>query len=90
VRLDQLEIVERQYGEGYGLSTPEADNALRVATDLGLTLETTYSAKTFAEVLATPQDGRTLFIATASSRPMEPLLASALPEVPASLAELLL
>lgn len=89
VRLDQLEIVERQYGEGYGLTTPEADNALRVATDLGLTLETTYSAKTFAEVLATPNEGRTLFLATASSRPMEPLLASALPEVPASLAELL-
>lgn len=89
VRLTGFTVVERQYGDGYGVATAAGEEAMRAAADLGLTLEPTYSAKAFAEVLATPEAGPTLFIATASSHPMAPLLASALPEVPGSLAGLL-
>lgn len=83
-------VVDRQYGEGYGVPTPAGEEARRVAAAHGLSLEPTYSAKAFAEVLATPGEGPTLFVATANSRDLEPLLSSALPEVPASLASLLL
>ena len=89
VQLDGFTVVDRQYGVGYGLPTAAGSEAERVAADLGLTLEPTYSAKAFAEVLATPDAGPTLFIATANSRPMAPLLASALLDVPESLAGLL-
>jgi 1-aminocyclopropane-1-carboxylate deaminase/D-cysteine desulfhydrase-like pyridoxal-dependent ACC family enzyme len=89
-RLTSLRVVDRQFGEGYGISTEAGAEALRHAAGLGLHLEPTYSAKAFAEVLASPGGGPTLFVATANSRPLAPLLASALPEVPASLQGLLL
>lgn len=89
VKLTGFTVVDSQYGGGYGVPTPAGEDALARARDLGLELEPTYSAKAFAEVLATPEAGPTLFVATANSQPMEPLLASALPTLPPALEALL-
>lgn len=83
------QVVDRQYGGGYGVPTEASQRAERVARELGLELDPTYTAKTFAEVLAS-RGPRTLFLHTASSRPLAPLLASALDEVPVDLRGLLL
>lgn len=82
-------VVDRQFGAGYGVPTEASRRAEAEARALGLKLEPTYTAKAFAEVLAT-RGPRTLFFHTASSKPMAPLLASALDDVPASLRPLLL
>lgn len=88
VRLDGLTLVHDQFGEGYGVPTAAGDAAMARAAEEGLTLEPTYTAKAFAGMLATP-GGTTLFVNTYNSRPLEPLLASALREVPPSLVGLL-
>lgn len=82
-------IVDRQFGEGYGVPTEPSRRAEAEARAMGLELDPTYTAKAFAEVLAT-RGPRTLFLHTASSKPMAPLLASALDDVPATLRPLLL
>jgi len=88
VRFGGFTLVDRQYGDGYARPTPASERAAAVAAERGLALDPTYASKAFAEVLATP--GRpTLFIDTVSSKPMAPLLRSALDEVPDSLAGLL-
>jgi D-cysteine desulfhydrase len=89
VALDGLRLVEDQYGPGYARATTASADALAVATGEGLALEPTYTAKAFAALLAEP-GGTRLFVHTANSRPLEPLLATALDTVPPSLAGLLL
>lgn len=59
-------VVRRQLGPGYGAPTPAATRAVKRAADLGLRLETTYSGKALAEILArlesgSPDPGPTLF-----------------------------
>lgn len=89
VRLGRpVELVDRQFGRGYGAATEAGEAATAWAAERGLTLDPTYTAKTLAEVLAT-RGPRTLYVHTLSSAPMEPLLASALTEVPPSLRPLL-
>jgi D-cysteine desulfhydrase len=82
--LGGLRIVDGFYGAGYARSTPATEAAASRAADLGLTLERTYTAKAFAAMEAEP-GGRRLFVHTANTRPLEPLLETALDEVPASL-----
>ncbi len=88
VALGGLRVVDGFYGEGYARPTPATEAAKARAADLGLALEGTYTAKAFAALEAEPS-GRRLFVHTANSRPLEPLLATALDEVPPSLASLL-
>ncbi len=45
-------LLRGQLGAGYGAPTPAAERAVATAADLGLRLETTYTAKTLAEILA--------------------------------------
>lgn len=86
--LTRLRVVDEQYGTGYARPTAAADEASARAEDFGLTLESTYTAKAYAAMVAEP-GGTRLFIHTANSRPLEPLLASAMDEVPPSLRGLL-
>lgn len=55
---DAFEIVRTQLGPGYGAATDAGREALAVARDTGLALETTYTAKCLAELLARLRDGR--------------------------------
>ena len=52
-----FDLVGRQLGAGYGAPTPAAREALARAADAGLRLETTYTAKGLAEMLARARDG---------------------------------
>lgn len=88
VRLGGLRLVDGQYGPGYALPTAAAEEASARAEGLGLTLESTYTSKAYAAMVAEP-GGTRLFVHTANSRPLEPLLATALDEVPPSLSGLL-
>ncbi|MCP5069507.1 MAG: hypothetical protein GY946_23310, partial [bacterium] len=45
-----LALGERR--EGYGAATPEAESAVRAAAKCGLDLETTYTGKCLAEIVA--------------------------------------
>ena len=66
---------EGYFGPGYGRSDDTTDEAVRVAQEsLGLTLDTTYSGKTMAALLADLAagiDGPLLFWNTYNSRPFE-------------------
>ncbi len=53
-----FEVARAQLGPGYGATTPAAEAAVLASRDAGLTLETTYTAKCMAEVLARLADGR--------------------------------
>ncbi len=53
-----FEVTRAQLGPGYGAATPAAEAALAAARDAGVALETTYTAKCLAEVLARLADGR--------------------------------
>ena len=48
----EFPLVRDQLGPGYGAATPAAREALGLAREVGLELETTYTAKCLAEVLA--------------------------------------
>jgi len=88
-----LDIVDGYLGRGYGHATPEGERALVAAARHGLTLDTTYTAKTFAAVLDLPaSDDPVLFWHTLSSAPMAPLLegAPAEEDLPADVRGLLL
>jgi D-cysteine desulfhydrase len=53
-----FEVVRAQLGPGYGATTPAAEAAAISCRDAGLALETTYTAKCMAEVIARLGDGR--------------------------------
>ncbi len=66
-------------GRGYGYETPDGADAMRVAAEVGLTLDPTYTAKAFSAALHLVRRGgreRTvvLYWHTLSSAPMGPLL----------------
>ena len=88
-------IVDARYlGAGYGHATAEGDRAREVARTVGLTLDATYTAKTFAaalDLVASERYRNVLYWHTLSSAPMEPLLARAASEasLPAPLRALL-
>ncbi len=56
-----LEVVTDQLGAGYGAPTPAAIAAVARAAECGLALETTYSGKALAALLARPAAGPRLF-----------------------------
>jgi 1-aminocyclopropane-1-carboxylate deaminase/D-cysteine desulfhydrase-like pyridoxal-dependent ACC family enzyme len=83
--------VERGYlGAGYGHPTEAGARATMEARAAGLTLDPTYTAKTFAAALdhVRRSPGIVLYWHTLSARPLAPLLADA-PALPAALASLL-
>jgi D-cysteine desulfhydrase len=51
-------VARAQLGPGYGATTPAAEAAVLACRAAGLALETTYTAKCMAEVLARLADGR--------------------------------
>jgi D-cysteine desulfhydrase len=51
-------LVLRQLGSGYGAPTEAAREAVERAREAGVTLETTYTAKCLAELLARAREGR--------------------------------
>jgi len=81
-------LVHHDYcGAGYGHDTLAGVTARAVALDqAGLTLEPTYTGKTFAALLDLARKGslgsRVLFVDTLSSAPLDGLLAKATAEVP--------
>jgi 1-aminocyclopropane-1-carboxylate deaminase/D-cysteine desulfhydrase-like pyridoxal-dependent ACC family enzyme len=83
--------VERGYlGRGYGYPTRDGDRAMDAAARVGLSLDTTYTAKTFAAVMDIAATGRlrnVLYWHTLSSAPLAPLLEGA-PELPPELRRL--
>ena len=52
-----LPLVRDQLGAGYGAPTPAAEEALAIAAERGLRLETTYTAKCFAALLERVRSG---------------------------------
>lgn len=76
-----LEVRDGFLGEGYAVPTPEARAALETAARAGLTLETTYTGKAFAALIADTAggalDGRSvLFWNTYNSHPFTGLPAT--------------
>lgn len=89
-----LEVDAGQRGAGYGYRTAAGDHATERAHEIGLTLDATYTAKTFARALAEvrrPSARRriVLYWHTLSAAPFEPLLVGAPPHVPPPLRKLL-
>ncbi|MBI3205695.1 MAG: pyridoxal-phosphate dependent enzyme [Myxococcales bacterium] len=89
-----LEVDGRHLGDGYGHATAEGDAATRAAEAIGLRLDPTYTAKTFARALEevrAPQSQRhsVLYWHTLSAAPLGPLLENAREAVPAELESLL-
>jgi len=94
LRVNPLQLVHDQVGAGYGSPTPQGIEAARLAFERGgLQLEQTYSAKAMAACLHAIRQhelgGVVVFVATASSRPMGPLLADAPATLPPALDALL-
>jgi len=52
IRRGDLELVREQLGPGYGTPTPAARRAVEIAGEAGLALETTYTGKCLAALLA--------------------------------------
>ncbi len=75
--MHRVTFVHDQIGAGYGRATEAADDATRRFADAGLTLDTTYTAKAAAALLADPltQRGETMFLHTLSA--LEPITATA-------------
>ncbi len=79
-------------GKGYAHPTSEGDEAVRIAAGAGLTLDPTYTGKTFAAALAAMAQGdvgNVLYWHTLSSAPFEPLLVDAPAALPPEIARLL-
>jgi len=91
--MENLIIDDEELGDGYGVPTGRAEEAMRLANaESGLHLDATYTAKTMAALIRDargPRKGqRLLYVHTLSSAPMAPLLEGA-PPLPKDLARLL-
>jgi 1-aminocyclopropane-1-carboxylate deaminase/D-cysteine desulfhydrase-like pyridoxal-dependent ACC family enzyme len=85
-----LEVEHRYLGRGYGFATSEGEAAIASAAREGLTLDVTYTAKTFAAALRLVETERfrhVLYWHTLSSTPLSPLLERA-PALPRELESL--
>ena len=74
--LERIEVDERWLGPGYGFATAPGEQAMAAAAKVGLTLDQTYTAKTFAAALdavAARRAETILYWHTLSSAPMDPL-----------------
>lgn len=88
-------IDDDELGEGYGIPTPRAREAMRLGEEHGLHLDATYTGKTFAATLRLLREGfggkklsRVVYVHTLSSAPLRPLVESA-PSIPHALDKLL-
>ena len=95
VRLSRQLVVDgSELGAGYAHATPRGDHAMQVAEKAGLSLDPTYTAKTFAKVLELLESpnpeipSRILYWHTLSSSPLGPLLSGA-KSLPSELSALL-
>lgn len=86
--LDGLRVVHA-CAPGYALPNAASERGRAVADSLGFSVDAAYTSKTLG-VCEAEGGGPRLFVNTGNSRPMAPLLADALDEVPASLAGLLI
>ena len=81
--MQHLVIDGSRMGGGYGVPTPEGEEAIGRAAEDGVSLEPTYTAKTFAALLAeattAPGEGPLLYVHTLSSADMGPLIDGAPP-----------
>ncbi len=88
--LEGLVVDRRWSGAGYGSLDAPTLAALDFGGSVGLAgIEQTYSARALAAALHHRQDGPQIFIHTASSRPIAPLLTGEAPRLPPALAALL-
>ncbi|MCB9617571.1 MAG: pyridoxal-phosphate dependent enzyme [Sandaracinus sp.] len=88
--LAQIEIDSSRFGDGYGTANEDAVEASAVASDFGLTLDPTYTARAFSSFLAHARGAdarRTLFWHTLSAASLSER-ADAGPEVPVALREM--
>jgi 1-aminocyclopropane-1-carboxylate deaminase/D-cysteine desulfhydrase-like pyridoxal-dependent ACC family enzyme len=88
----RLTVERRQLGAGYGHPTAAGAAATEEARALGLSLDPTYTAKTFAAALDLTKRSPgqvVLYWHTLSTRPLEPLLAGAPSTLPTRLASML-
>ncbi len=92
-RPDRLVLEHGWIGRGYGVPTPAGRRATRLASDLGLTVEPTYTAKALAAALGALRSvetvGPILWVNTVNSRPLEPLVDGVPPAPDAAVARLL-
>ncbi|MCU1449484.1 MAG: D-cysteine desulfhydrase [Acidimicrobiales bacterium] len=66
----RMTVARQWFGAGYGHATRAGDEAMRVATDMGLELEPTYTAKAFAAALDQLGRGkRVAFVQTFAGSP---------------------
>ncbi len=89
---ERFQFCAEYLGQGYGVPTQEGEEAKAIAAPHGITLDPTYTAKAFANVLAIAKSGtfrHVLYWHTLSSAPMAPLLEGAPSEIPSSLRKLL-
>jgi len=87
---DRIVFTTDYLGAGYGEPTPAGEAALRTASELGLHLDLTYTAKTFAAAVdhtRALEAGTVLYWHTLSSAPMAPLVSDI--ELPQKLRALL-
>ena len=70
-RLAPVEVVHRQFGGRYGRATEAAEQAVRRAAEAALRLETTYTGKALAELLARNPSDPVLFWNTFDGRVLE-------------------
>lgn len=70
-QLAPVDVVHRQFGGRYGLPTEAAEQAVRQAAEAGLRLETTYTGKALAELLARSPSDPVLFWNTFDGRVLE-------------------
>lgn len=76
----RLEVTRSYLGDGYGYATEAGARAMSAAQSVGVTLDSTYTAKAFAGALDCVAAGRAktiLYWHTLSSAPMAPLLVGA-------------
>jgi len=87
-----VEFDHREFGRGYGLTTPASDAAEHLAAGSGIQLDPTYTGKAFASLLRDAENARRgqplLFWNTLSSAPLGPFLEGA-PEAPERFVRLL-
>lgn len=87
----RLTVEHQFFGGAYGRALPEAERTMARAAEIGLSLESTYTGKAFAALLAHAEDGRldgkrVLFLDTYSSVDLSALRARSLePDVRAGL-----
>lgn len=88
-RASDFQVLHDQFGAGYGRVTPAARSALALAAGWGIQVDTTYSAKALAAMLARLPGDRSLFWSTLSSTALGDLSRAPLRTLPATVRRML-